>query len=219
MKSLPFFYEEISHILPQARQKNCTIIHAELIMLYWRIGQRMVEKEQRGASRAGYGHFVIKEFSEQLSRQFGRGFSIANVKNFRQFYLAFPEKKAGPFIPCANLGWTHYRMIMQIKDPEERQRLIREASEQNWSTRQLKSHVIVFHSKARNSNNSVPKKKKGPPEWPFNDVNSFMQWLTEEPESQAAVNIPDSVSNSGSATARYWGQGRGAGKYFPDQPF
>jgi len=185
MKTLPFFYEEIGFALVEAQQQKYATVNCELIMAYWKIGQRMVEKEQRGSSTAGYGHYVIKEFSEQLSNRFGKGFSIANVKNFRQFYLAFPGKKTEPFMPSRNLGWTHYRLIMQVKDPEERQRLIGKAAKQNWSTRQLKQEIAELDSNALTRKNNSFKKKIGPPAWPFSDVNSFTQWLTEGPASHA----------------------------------
>jgi len=56
-----------------------------MVMAYWRIGKCIVEEEQSGEKRAEYGAFLITQVSERLSKEFGKGFSVANVKNFRQF--------------------------------------------------------------------------------------------------------------------------------------
>jgi hypothetical protein len=58
---------------------------------YWHIGRRIVQEEQQGQERAEYGTFLIRELSKSLSAEFGKGFALANLKNFRQFYLTFPE--------------------------------------------------------------------------------------------------------------------------------
>ena len=60
-----------------------------MIEAYWKIGQRIVEEEQAGKSKAEYGTQLIKNLSKKLGNEFGKGFSVANLKNFRQFYLTF----------------------------------------------------------------------------------------------------------------------------------
>ena len=83
---------DISKILLEARQKAYASINSEMVMAYWRIGKRIVEEEQSGEKRAEYGAILIKQLSERLTNQFGKGFSVANVWNFRQFYLTFPNE-------------------------------------------------------------------------------------------------------------------------------
>jgi hypothetical protein len=70
MKTLPFFYEDIGKILRTARQRKFTTAQSEMIQVYWKIGKRIVEKEQGGA-RAEYGALLTKEFSKELSLKFG----------------------------------------------------------------------------------------------------------------------------------------------------
>ena len=63
-----------------------------MVAAYWRIGREIVEEEQRGQSRAKYGSFLIKQLSDRLTADFGRGFSVANLKLIRQFYLTFRDR-------------------------------------------------------------------------------------------------------------------------------
>ena len=80
---------DIKSILHQARQKAYTAVNTAMVQAYWQIGKRIVDEEQQGKERADYGSFLIKQLSVQLSGEFGRGFSIANLKNFRKFYTGY----------------------------------------------------------------------------------------------------------------------------------
>ena len=79
----------------------------------------IVEEEQQGGDRAAYGTFLIKELSKQLSAEFGKGFAIANLGNFRQFYLTFPSAEK-LYAPRRILTWTHYHLIMRVEGSTER---------------------------------------------------------------------------------------------------
>jgi predicted nuclease of restriction endonuclease-like (RecB) superfamily len=144
MKTLPNFYEDIRNILRETRQKVYASINSEMVHAYWRIGKRIVEEEQFGEKRAEYGTFLVKDLSERLSKEFGKGFSIANVWNFRQFYLTFSESEI-PYAVRRELTWTHYRSIMRVENPDARQYYITEAAEQNWSTRQLDRNINTLY--------------------------------------------------------------------------
>jgi DUF1016 N-terminal domain/YhcG PDDEXK nuclease domain len=109
MKPLLNFYEDINKILLEARQKVYTSINAEMVMAYWRIGKRIIEEEQSGEKRAEYGAFLVKQLSDRLTKEFGKGFSVANVWNFRQFYLIFPENEI-LYAVRRELTWTHYKL-------------------------------------------------------------------------------------------------------------
>jgi predicted nuclease of restriction endonuclease-like (RecB) superfamily len=144
MNSLLHFYEDINKILLEARQKVYASINTEMVMAYWRIGKRIIEEEQSGEKRAEYGAFLINQVSERLSKEFGKGFSVANVKNFRQFYLIFPENEIG-YALRSQLTWTHYRSIMRIENPDARNYYIAEAANQNWGTRQLDRNISTLY--------------------------------------------------------------------------
>jgi predicted nuclease of restriction endonuclease-like (RecB) superfamily len=144
MNSLLHLYEDISKILLEARKKVYTSINSEMVIAYWRIGKRIIEEEQLGGKRAEYGTFLISQISERLSKEFGKGFSVANVKNFRQFYLIFPENEFG-YALRSELTWTHYRSIMRIENPDARKYYITEAANQNWGTRQLDRNISTLY--------------------------------------------------------------------------
>lgn len=122
MKSIsnPNFFDEIRGILAQARQKSYAAINFAMVEAYWQIGQRIVKEEQKGKWRAEYGANLIKELSKQLSAEFGKGFAVANIKNFRQFYLAFPDFQKS-YTARSFLTWSHYRLIMRVENVQARE--------------------------------------------------------------------------------------------------
>jgi hypothetical protein len=135
------FLQEIRQMLQQARQQVYSAINTARVEAYWIVGWRIVEEEQRGSQRAGYGAGLIKELSKQLTGEFGKGFSVANIKNFRQFYLTFPdpEKSYALRSQLPSLTWTHYRLIMRVENLSAREYYLQEAATQDWSTRQLEN--------------------------------------------------------------------------------
>ena len=78
----PNLFEDVRAILAQARQKTYAAVNLAMIEAYWEIGRRIVEEEQQGKERAEYGAALIKELSRELTGEFGKGFTIANLKNF-----------------------------------------------------------------------------------------------------------------------------------------
>jgi predicted nuclease of restriction endonuclease-like (RecB) superfamily len=139
----PDFYDEVRALLNLARQKAYASINFAMVEAYWQIGRRIVEEEQNGKERADYGAFLIKELSRQLTGEFGKGFTVANLWNFRQFYLAFPDEKL--YTLRRELTWSHYRLIMRVDNPKARAYYLREAAEQNWSTRQLERNIHTLY--------------------------------------------------------------------------
>ena len=145
------FYSEISELLKQARIKAYQAVNTVMVQTYWQIGKRIVEQEQNGQSRAGYGDYLLVNLSKYLSDSFGKGFSEANLRNFRTFYLIFPEfdqfstHRAGRLQNVThrvtNLTWTHWRLIIRLDNQEEREYYIKEAAEQNWSSRLLERNI------------------------------------------------------------------------------
>ena len=100
----------------------------------------MWNRKQKGKDRADYGSFLIRNLSRDLGNEFGKGFSVANLKNFRQFYMTFPEEEKS-YAVCSQLSWSHIRLIMRLDNIEERDYYIAESREQNWSVRQLERNI------------------------------------------------------------------------------
>ena len=115
-----------------------------MIEAYWQVGRRIVEEEQHGQHRAVYGEGLIKELSKALSIEFGKGFSIANLENFRKFYLTFPEDQIS-YALRRELTWTHYRLIMRVDNHKAREYYIKECAEQMWSSRTLERNINSFY--------------------------------------------------------------------------
>jgi predicted nuclease of restriction endonuclease-like (RecB) superfamily len=135
---------EIKTILALARQKAATAVNFAMVEAYWLMGKRIVEEEQKGASRAQYGENLIKQLSKALVAEFGQGFSIANLKNFRKFYLVFQGDEKG-YALRTELSWTHYRLIMRVENPQARAYYINQCAEQNWATRTLERNLNSFY--------------------------------------------------------------------------
>src|SRR3990167_7163058 len=84
------FFTDIGEILRIGRSTAYSSVNSVMIKTYWQIGKRIVEQEQLGKSRADYGEHLMVHLSRYLTDCFGKGFSIANLKNMRQFYQTFP---------------------------------------------------------------------------------------------------------------------------------
>jgi predicted nuclease of restriction endonuclease-like (RecB) superfamily len=136
----PRLLEDVRAILHDARGKAYSAANAAMVDAYWRIGQRIVEAEQGGAARAEYGSQLIRNLARALGEEFGRGMSVANLWNFRQFYLTFPE--AGKLYALRReLSWTHWRLIMRVENPQAREYYIEETARQQWTSRVLERAI------------------------------------------------------------------------------
>lgn len=132
------FIQEIRQIITHARQKAYAAINSSMVEAYWQMGKRIVEQEQLGKERANYGTQLLKLLSRELTKEFGKGFSINSLYYFRQFYLAFPEK-----FPTAwgVLTWSHFKRSLSVTKPEARAWYLKEAAEQMWSYRTLDRNI------------------------------------------------------------------------------
>ena len=77
---------EIKNIMTTARQNVASHVNTELLTAYWNIGRVIVEHEQKNNERAEYGKQTLKQFSRVLTKELGKGFSLSNVYNMRQFF-------------------------------------------------------------------------------------------------------------------------------------
>ena len=110
-----------------------------MVEAYWNIGKSIIE-EQGGNEKAEYETGLLKELSKQMTQDFGKGFTVANLKNMRQFYLTFPNGYA----LRSELSWTHYRLLMRVENENAREFYMQEAVKSQWSTRQLERQINSF---------------------------------------------------------------------------
>ena len=134
-------YQEIHDLLHKARQNIISNINSTMTKTYFLIGKRIVEEEQNGNKRAEYGKNLIKILSKKLTKEFGKGFSETNLEQMRKFFKVYgiPQTLSEEF--QFNLSWSHYLILMRIKDIDARNFYEIETIENNWSLRELKRQV------------------------------------------------------------------------------
>ncbi len=145
------FLQDISELLINARKQAKTAVNLSMVYAYYEIGHRIYEEEQQGKERAAYGKYLLKELSDHLSKKFGKGFSITNLKQMRQFYLTYrddqiSQKVSDQFknLPVVSSGrkfflsWSHYLKLMRISDIDERHFYEIEAAKNGWSLSEMK---------------------------------------------------------------------------------
>jgi len=131
-------YKNIREILEAARNRAYAALSREMVMAYWSIGKQVFEIT---GGRAEYGELVIHKLSQRLTKDYGNGFSERNIKYMRQVYEAFPNSADA----CAELSWSHLRVLSQIERADIRELYVKECIEGRWSVRQLERQVHSFY--------------------------------------------------------------------------
>ena len=138
------FYADILQILRDARKRAYAAVNTEMVQAYWLLGKRIVEEEQKGEQKAAYGESILKNLSIALTAELGKGFSYSNLRNFRQFYVTYPDSEIC-YALRSKLTWTNQRLIMRVDDPNARDYYLKECEEQNWSSRTLERNINTFY--------------------------------------------------------------------------
>ncbi|MBQ4570781.1 MAG: DUF1016 family protein [Bacilli bacterium] len=132
-------YLEIKQIFENARNKAYRTVNFVMVEAYWEIGKVIVEK-QGGKETSEYGSNLLKKISIQLTKDYGKGFDVTNLRNMRQFYLLFKKRDT----LCRELSWSHYRLLMRVENEKARNFYIEECIKENWSVRQLGRQINTF---------------------------------------------------------------------------
>ena len=85
-------FPRVTEIIEQARSNVVRTVNIQMVIAYWLIGREIVEEEQHGSAQAGYGDYLIRDLSKRLGKRYGKGYSVTNLKYFRQFYLTYRER-------------------------------------------------------------------------------------------------------------------------------
>ncbi len=157
----------IVEVLDAARHAVARSVNALMTASYWEIGRRIVEAEQKGRRRAGYGEQLMERLSADLTARFGRGFGVNNLESMRRFFLAYSQPeisqtvsgKLGNESPAEKsqtvsrkfdlselaqvftLPWSAYVRLLSVKDDHARQFYEAEALRGGWSVRQLDRQI------------------------------------------------------------------------------
>ena len=130
-------FRSIKEIVLQSRQRIFRVANSALLESYWQIGRLIVEEEQNGEVKAAYGKGLLKNLTEQLTLEFGKGFDYTNLTNMRKFFLAFPILDA----LRQELSWTHYRLLSRLESEEQRCYYLKESITNNWNSRTLQRQI------------------------------------------------------------------------------
>lgn len=166
----PALLERVSGILQSARNRAARSVNTTQVVANWLIGREIVQDEQAGHRRAGYGTAMLKELAVRLKAEFGSGYGVDNLELFRRFYLGYPHllpteisdaprRKSEDSVEClniphavrdeswqtgqlnANLSWTHYRLLVRVDKTQARAFYEIEAASNSWSARELERQI------------------------------------------------------------------------------
>ena len=166
-------YGDVSKIIDAARDTAARSVNAAMTAAYWLIGRRIIESEQAGEERAEYGAALVERLAEDLTAQFGRGFSLRNIYNMRLFYLAHPTDRilqtpSAKFeTPAVEVGlddlltafplpWSSYVRLLSVRNEHAREFYESEALRGGWSVRQLDRQIASqFYERTALSKNKA----------------------------------------------------------------
>lgn len=150
--------KDLCGIIDSARDTAYQAVNTALVQRNWLIGYRIAEEELNGENRAEYGSEVIKRLSKELTAEYGKGFDYSSLYKFVRFYKEFPEilDSASPK-SMRLLSWTHYRVLLQVKDEKARAWYEKEAIEQTWAVRTLQRNIdSQYYYRLLSSQNKEP---------------------------------------------------------------
>ena len=130
---------ELRGMIAEARAQVAQVANAALTTLYWRIGHR-ISRDILGEKRADYGKRIVASLGRQLAAEFGAGFGEKNLHRMIQFAEAFPDKQIVAALR-RQLGWTHFKAIIPLKDPLARDFYAEMCRVERWSTRTLAGKI------------------------------------------------------------------------------
>jgi len=136
-KTIDTLYKEVKQVIEEARNTVYQTTNFRMLEAYWNVGKLIVEKEQEGKERAGYGKQLMLGLSRKLTKEMGRGFSLSNLFNMRNLYLGYPIFQT----VSGKLSWSHYCELLIVDDPAKRSFYEQESINSNWGVRELKRQM------------------------------------------------------------------------------
>lgn len=130
-------YNEVREIIASARQNAVRSVDFCRVQMYWQIGRRIQEEEQKGKERADYGTYLLKNLAKKLEPEYGSGFSVRQLEMCRQFYRVYPIANT----VCSQLNWSQYKLLISISDEYKREYYQLEAVNNCWTKRELERQI------------------------------------------------------------------------------
>ena len=133
-------YSSIRNSIIAAQGKVYAAVNSAMVNAYWEIGEQIYRACGEN-DRAEYGKNLLQYISDRLTVEFGKGYTVRNLRNMRQFYLMFPIRHT----LCTELSWSHYRVLMRISDKTARDFYTEECAKSAWSVRQLERQIHTMY--------------------------------------------------------------------------
>ncbi|MDP4844960.1 MAG: PDDEXK nuclease domain-containing protein [Salibacteraceae bacterium] len=128
-------YQDLSKIIEQGKRQVTAQVNSTLTMVYWQVGER-INTEILHNERAEYGKEIVATLARQLKFTFGNSFQEKNLRRMMQFAEEFEEFEiVAPLV--RQLSWTHFTILIPIKDKAKRLFYAKQAAEESWSKREL----------------------------------------------------------------------------------
>lgn len=135
--------KDMCGIIESSQKAAHQAVNTALVQRNWLIGYRIAEEEFSRADRAEYGAGVIAKLAKALTSEYGRGFTKSNLYNFYSFYKTYPDIfQTASGKSSLLLSWSHYAILLQVKDKEARAWYEKEALEQTWGVRTLQRNSL-----------------------------------------------------------------------------
>ncbi|MGI9175227.1 MAG: PDDEXK nuclease domain-containing protein [Rhodothermales bacterium] len=130
---------EIRTLIEGTRERVATTVNAELTLLYWQIGD-LIRRDLEAQNPGDGGEQSLRALSQQLTADYGRGYSKSNLAYFVQFARLFPDPEVVHALR-GQLSWTHFRTLLSLDDDLKRDFYAEMARIERWSTRQLQERI------------------------------------------------------------------------------
>ncbi len=133
------YLKQITDIIKNARNKVETAVNSELVILYWNVG-KIIKTQILGDDKPEYGKNIIQNLSQELVREYGRGYSQRNLFNMVKLYEVFGDEKILHTL-CTKLTWSHFRKLIYIKEPLKMEFYATMVLNERWSVRELDERI------------------------------------------------------------------------------
>lgn len=130
---------ELRSLIDAARQHVAQTANATLTLLYWHVGQR-IRREVLKETRAGYGKEILATLSQELAKDYGKGFNLSALTRMAKFAEVFPDEKIVSAL-APTLSWSHFIEILPLKQPLEREYYAELCRVERWSVRTLRERI------------------------------------------------------------------------------
>jgi predicted nuclease of restriction endonuclease-like (RecB) superfamily len=131
------FVSDIRDIITTSKNNAVRSVDFHRVMMYWKLGERILVEEQEGKERAEYGSYMLRNLAEQIEPEFGSGFSVRQLERARQFYRVFPIASA----LRTQFQWSQYKLLIQIGDNDKREYYEYETLHNQWTGRELERQI------------------------------------------------------------------------------